>query len=84
MNTRGLTELIILNVGLSMGVLDDRLYAAMVVMALVTTFLAGPLLQRLCPPAAAPAAVPHPAVKVKQQSRRASSPANGPARPVPR
>ncbi|MFJ2443303.1 MULTISPECIES: cation:proton antiporter [unclassified Streptomyces] len=47
LNARGLTELVILNVGLSLGVLDSRLFSAMVVMALVTTFMTGPLLQRL-------------------------------------
>ncbi|GAA2581550.1 cation:proton antiporter [Actinomadura fulvescens] len=49
LNTRGLTELIILNVGLGLGVLDTRLFTAMVVMALFTTLIAGPLLTRLYP-----------------------------------
>ena len=49
MNTRGLTELIILTVGLELGVLDDRLYSSMVVMALATTAMTGPLLQLLYP-----------------------------------
>jgi Kef-type K+ transport system membrane component KefB len=44
MNTRGLTELIILNVGVSLSVLDGQLFTMMVLMALVTTALAGPLL----------------------------------------
>jgi Kef-type K+ transport system membrane component KefB len=47
MNTRGLTELVILTVGLRLGVLDTGLYSLMVVMALVTTFMTGPLLQWL-------------------------------------
>jgi Kef-type K+ transport system membrane component KefB len=47
LNARGLTELVILNVGLGLGVLDSRMFSAMVVMALVTTFMTGPLLQRL-------------------------------------
>jgi Kef-type K+ transport system membrane component KefB len=46
MNTRGLTELIVLNVGVTMGVLDNRLFTMMVIMALVTTGMAGPLLSR--------------------------------------
>ncbi|MEU4654790.1 cation:proton antiporter [Streptomyces sp. NPDC023723] len=46
MNTRGLTELIILNAGVSMGVLDQRMFTMMVLMALVTTALAGPLVPR--------------------------------------
>ncbi|GIJ81419.1 hypothetical protein Xph01_58510 [Micromonospora phaseoli] len=49
MNTRGLTELIILAVGLELGMLDSQLYSSMVVMALVTTAMAGPLLQLLYP-----------------------------------
>lgn len=44
MNTRGLTELIILNVGVSLGVLDGQMFTMMVLMALATTALAGPLL----------------------------------------
>ncbi|MDT0541511.1 MULTISPECIES: cation:proton antiporter [Streptomyces] len=46
MNTRGLTELIILNVGASLGILDTSLFTMMVIMALVTTAMAGPLLPR--------------------------------------
>ncbi|MFF2505868.1 cation:proton antiporter [Streptomyces sp. NPDC058067] len=49
LNARGLTELVILDVGLGLGVLDRRLFSAMVVMALVTTFMTGPLLDRLGP-----------------------------------
>lgn len=47
MNTRGLTELIILNVGLSLNVLDGRLFTLMVLVALITTAIAGPLLPLL-------------------------------------
>lgn len=46
MNTRGLTELIILNVAVQLGVLDSQLFTMMVIMALVTTTLAGPLLPK--------------------------------------
>ncbi|HEU4996457.1 MAG TPA: cation:proton antiporter [Gemmatimonadaceae bacterium] len=49
MNTRGLTELVILSVGLNLGVLSDRTFAMMVIMALVTTFMAAPLINRLMP-----------------------------------
>ncbi|MGW4749464.1 cation:proton antiporter [Streptomyces sp. NPDC004290] len=45
MNTRGLTELIILGVGLQLGLLDADLYSLMVVMALVTTAMTAPLLR---------------------------------------
>lgn len=49
MNTRGLTELVILSVGLQLGFLDDQLYSLMVVMAIVTTMMTGPLLSVLYP-----------------------------------
>lgn len=44
MNTRGLMELIILNIGYDLGVLSPEIFAMMVIMALVTTFMTGPLL----------------------------------------
>lgn len=44
MNTRGLMELIVLNIGYDMGILSPRIFTMMVLMALVTTFMAGPLL----------------------------------------
>lgn len=47
MNTRGLMELIVLNIGYDMGILSPRIFAMMVMMALVTTFMAGPLLSLL-------------------------------------
>lgn len=46
MNTRGLTELVILNIGRSLGVLDTRMFTIMVLMALITTSMAGPLLPK--------------------------------------
>jgi Kef-type K+ transport system membrane component KefB len=49
MNTRGLAELVILSVGLGLGVLSDRTYAMMVVMALATTFIAAPIMNRIMP-----------------------------------
>ena len=45
MNTRGLTELIVLNLALEKGVISEALFAMLVIMALVTTFMAGPLLK---------------------------------------
>lgn len=45
MNTRGLVELIVLNIGLSVGVLTPTLFTMLVIMALVTTFMTGPLLK---------------------------------------
>jgi Kef-type K+ transport system membrane component KefB len=50
MNTRGLTELIILSVGLQSGILDESLYSIMVMMAVITTAMAGPLLRLIYPP----------------------------------
>ena len=49
MNTRGLAELVILNVGRQAGVLDDRMYTMLVIMAVVTTVMAGPLLRVIYP-----------------------------------
>ncbi len=49
MNTRGLTELIVLNLALEKGVISEALFAALVLMALVTTFMAGPVLNVLDP-----------------------------------
>lgn len=44
MNTRGLMELVVLNLGYDLGILSAKLFTIMVIMALVTTFMAGPLL----------------------------------------
>lgn len=44
MNTRGLMELVVLNIGYDLGVLSTELFSMMVVMALVTTFMTGPAL----------------------------------------
>jgi Kef-type K+ transport system membrane component KefB len=49
MNTRGLMELIILNVGLDAGVISPTVFTIMVMMALVTTFMTTPLLQCIYP-----------------------------------
>ena len=49
MNTRGLTELIVLTIALEKGVISDALFAMLVIMALVTTFMAGPMLKLLDP-----------------------------------
>ncbi|MDH6252995.1 Kef-type K+ transport system membrane component KefB [Chryseobacterium sp. H1D6B] len=44
MNTRGLMELIVLNIGYDLGVLSPPIFAMMVIMALFTTFMTGPAL----------------------------------------
>ncbi len=43
MNTRGLVELIVLNLGLDLKILPPRLFAMLVIMALVTTFATSPI-----------------------------------------
>lgn len=48
-NTRGLTELIALNVGLDDGLINQRLFTILVLMALITTLMTGPLLTALRP-----------------------------------
>jgi Kef-type K+ transport system membrane component KefB len=51
MNTRGLIELVALNIGLDIGVLSPTVFTMMVLMALVTTFMTTPLLNRIYPAA---------------------------------
>lgn len=47
MNTRGLVELIVLNIGLDLGVISPTFFAMLVIMAVVTTMMAPPLLPLL-------------------------------------
>jgi len=49
MNTRGLMELIALNIGLDIGVISQTVFTIMVLMALVTTFMTSPLLECVYP-----------------------------------
>jgi Kef-type K+ transport system membrane component KefB len=51
MNTRGLMELIVLNIGLDLGVISPKLYTMMVLMALVTTMTTTPILRLVLEPA---------------------------------
>ena len=44
MNARGMMELIVIKVGLDIGVIDNRVFTMLMVMAIVTTFMTGPLL----------------------------------------
>ena len=53
MNTRGLMELIVLNIGLEMGIISPTLFAMMVLMALATTLTTAPALHWLIPEARA-------------------------------
>jgi Kef-type K+ transport system membrane component KefB len=47
MNTRGLVELVVLNIGLDLGVISPTLFTMLVIMALVTTFMTSPMLRLL-------------------------------------
>ena len=47
MNTRGLVELIVLNIGLDLGVLTPRLFTMLVLMAIVTTMMTSPILMKI-------------------------------------
>jgi Kef-type K+ transport system membrane component KefB len=49
MNTRGLMELVILNIGLDIKVISPTLFSMMVMMALFTTFMTTPVLEIICP-----------------------------------
>lgn len=49
MNTRGLVELVVLNIGYDLGLLSSSLFTMMVLMALLTTLMTGPLLNALYP-----------------------------------
>lgn len=51
MNTRGLIELVVLQVALSAGILDGRLFSEFVVMAVLTTMMTPPILRVLMRPA---------------------------------
>ncbi len=49
MNTRGLMQLVVLNIGLDLGVISPELFAMMVVMAIATTVLTSPVLEWVYP-----------------------------------
>jgi Kef-type K+ transport system membrane component KefB len=61
MNTRGLMELVILNIGLDIKVISPALFSMMVLMALVTTFMTTPALELIC---GISAVVPSPANEI--------------------
>jgi len=54
MNTRGLMELVVLNIGYELGIFTPPVFALMVLMALATTFMTGPLLDLFYRPALPP------------------------------
>jgi Kef-type K+ transport system membrane component KefB len=47
MNTRGLIEVVVLNIGLAAGLLDETLYSELILMAVIATLMTGPIIQRL-------------------------------------
>ncbi len=49
MNTRALMELIVLNIGFDLGFIPQNVFTMLVIMAVVTTVMTGPLLQALLP-----------------------------------
>ena len=49
MNTRGLVELVVLNIGYDLGLVSPTLFTMLVIMALVTTFMTSPLLRWIYP-----------------------------------
>jgi Kef-type K+ transport system membrane component KefB/nucleotide-binding universal stress UspA family protein len=70
MNTRGLTELIVLNIGLSLGVITPLLFTMLVIMALVTTFMTSPLLALTYPTPDRPSQTPIAQDKTPESSYR--------------
>lgn len=62
MNTRGLMELIVLNIGLDLGVISPTLFTMMVIMALFTTVVTTPLLRWMYPAGALAARAVSPSV----------------------
>ena len=47
MNARGAMEMILASIALDYGLIDQRIFVALIVMALVTSLLSGPIMQRL-------------------------------------
>ena len=86
MNTRGLTELVVLNIGLERHVIDGRLFTLLVLMAVVTTVATSPLLSLVKPdpslgrPSAAP---PTTSKATTQPVIDLRSPINGDRVPIP-
>jgi Kef-type K+ transport system membrane component KefB len=75
MNTRGLMELVILNIGLDIKVISPALFSMMVLMALFTTFMTTPVLELICPdrilrarPTSVPAEAPVPSLTLELES----------------
>jgi Kef-type K+ transport system membrane component KefB len=67
LNARGLTELVILNVGLQLRMIDHRMFTVMVAMAVITTLITGPLLSMVRVPAAEAPGPAAPVVRVRAE-----------------
>lgn len=80
MNTRGLTELIVLNLALEKGVMSEALFAALVIMALVTTFMTGPLLRLFDPRNEFGASVEEELAEARRASADSPVPVSAPVR----
>ncbi|NDL56869.1 cation:proton antiporter [Phytoactinopolyspora mesophila] len=76
MNTRGLTEIVVLNIGLQRGIIDSEMFTMMIAMALMTTAMAGPLLRwlRVTPPVMPDPMVPPTPVLTRHHSGRRHPP----------
>jgi Kef-type K+ transport system membrane component KefB/nucleotide-binding universal stress UspA family protein len=79
MNTRGLTELIVLNIGLTLGVISPLLFTMLVIMALVTTFMTSPLLEWTFPKRLIRLDVVEPSVEEMQPNYRILVPVANPS-----
>ncbi|MGK5530970.1 cation:proton antiporter [Streptomyces sp. URMC 129] len=80
MNTRGLTEIVILDIGRELGLIDAEMFTMMVVMALLTTTMAGPLLRVLRVGPAAPGATGPPAAPAPDLAAHLDAVASGTGR----
>ena len=70
LNTRGLVELVVLNIGLESGLLPPTLFAMLMMMALITTAMTSPLLRRLGYPAGVQLPGRHVGSAFRRTSRR--------------
>ncbi|WP_406410604.1 cation:proton antiporter [Streptomyces sp. NBC_01614] len=67
MNCRGLTELVVLSIGLELGVIGPELFTMLVLVALITTAVTSPAVSRFLPPRPT-APVPEPAAAAESRS----------------
>ncbi|WP_446040387.1 cation:proton antiporter [Streptomyces sp. SID1121] len=75
LNARGLTELVVLGIGLEAGIIDERVFAILIVITLLTTALTVPLLRLLGHARPAPSAGPPEPVREAAESRAHGVPA---------